>query len=234
MFSLVLLAILEGFKKLWIETEEYVTGRMIVAAHVLLYLVFFTFWLYSFEPDTEFSRAAEEEYSEGIVIRPREVQKERDHERHKKERVENIENFIFSESGIALLFSLVTSVANSVMLYRRRNQDKKSRYKEVGIVLFRLFAASPLIISASAVFLLLVSVSDVNYRTDPFSSGYFGIVVFFFYVFLVSALYRLYRLELYGIKTGKMLLWFLASCAASAFGFFILYVVAMSHVKFGG
>lgn len=231
--SLFLLFILESFKKLWVETEEFVTGRMILTMHIVLYVFYLSFWFYSFEPAEEYSDDTEY-YNEGIVIRPKEVQNDIDIERKAKERTENVERFIFSASGVALFFSLIGSVANSIMLYKRRAVNRGDRYKEVGRYLFWLFATSPITVCAAFVFLSIVTSRDTYYSADPFSSGYFGIIVFAFYGFLIYSLYRLYSLGIYEVRVGKLMLWFLGFSAIAALGLMALFVAAMSAVKFGG
>ena len=109
MFSLCCYSYSKGSKSSGLKPKEYVTNqKSIVAARVLFYpCFFFTFWFYSFEPDTEFSRIPRRKNIwRHWSARPREVQKERDHERHKKERVWKKKKFpIFSESVVHCFFA---------------------------------------------------------------------------------------------------------------------------------
>jgi len=197
MHYLLLLLLLEGFKKFWVETGDSLSRRRMLLVHTCLFALYVLFTIYSYVPDyNPYEDVTPENYDGGVVIRPQDAQAEVDARISKKAANYAVSQWFLSVTGVMFIVSLILSTVHSIRLYKRFKPELVQSYNEVGNRLRQLVLWLPFVFALS---FILVTVGDTHgYSTEPYRGfEYLFLFTFLTVVFLILAFYRLSDKDIY-------------------------------------
>lgn len=204
MSSFFLLIVLEGYKKIRVETADRVSRQAVFMLHLILFAVYALFTFCAYVPE-EAETPVTVSYAGDYAAEPVAVSPDAN---NSPETNNFFLQWLFSFSGILFMVALVVSSLHSVFLFKKFKPQTRERYKLAGKRLGQLLVFSPAMIAVYVIALTSLYESGIlgayPYVDDPMRAYLVGFLfVFFFYFFLFSALYRLQQKKIYRVNWIK-------------------------------